>query len=133
MWKLRSLPPVSSGQSPPAFTQRIRMRSRAQPDRGDGLAVEEDPLPDFEVHQQPEPVAMLPDARAVLLREPPQDARLKESPPQRPRAEHELLHNGPERPAQPPPHRHRKAHLPPGENLVRDRKSTRLNSSHRCI
>src|SRR6516225_615715 len=56
--------------------------SRDSPRHRSGiLAVDEDPLPDLEVREQPQPVAVLRRARAMLVREPAHRARPKEPAP----------------------------------------------------
>src|SRR6266851_3675630 len=95
--------------------ERLSALGRNRSARG-ALAVEEDPLPQLEVDQQPKLVAVVRPAFSVLVRQPLDGARLKVSPRQRPRREHPFLHQRPLRPAQPAADGHRETHLPPGED-----------------
>src|SRR5262245_11592686 len=73
--RLRTRPPVFAGQSPPIFTQRIRM-THPRLRFGNGtyhligaFAVEEDSLPQLEIHHEPESIVMRARTTAVFGRE----------------------------------------------------------------
>src|SRR2546422_5298804 len=89
------------------------------------LAVDEDALPDLEVHQEPEASAVLRGPRSMLLGEAPEERRLEEPSVQRPRPQHKLPHDRPEWAPQPPAYRNREAHLPPREDFARHQISQR--------
>ena len=86
---------------------------------GGTFAVAENSMPDFEVDEEPEPIAVSPGTRSVLLRQLPERRRPEQTPCASPRSEHELLDNGPERPPEPPSHRDGEPHLSPGEDRSR--------------
>src|SRR5438132_5827306 len=111
------------------------------------FTIQEDPLPEFEVDEKPEAVAMLSDACSMVFGQSSEASGFKESPLKRPRSQDKLLHNRPERSPEPPAHRNRKPHFPSPQDFswhqitycgsqdgfglpAVDRKSTRLNSSH---
>src|SRR2546428_4044718 len=85
------------------------------------FSVQKGPLPDLQVDEKPKAFAVLPDARAMLLREPPQRGRMEQPTRQGARAEDELLHDRPIRTSEPAPQGDRKSHLSPGEDLWGDK------------
>src|SRR5207249_3780061 len=99
------------------------IQGRARPTRAQlrqRLAFEENPLPEFQIYQQPEPVTMLSRTRVMLLGQASQRVRFKQSSIERPWPQHELLDNGPERPSEPFADRHGETHLASREDLPRD-------------
>src|SRR2546426_2217777 len=60
-------------------------------DGGRILAVHEDSLPDLEIEEKPEPVAVLGRAGVMLRDEPLHDGRIEEASPERPRPQQILL------------------------------------------
>ena len=98
MWKLRSRPPVLSGQRPPTFTHRMRSGRHAAPSSAAGvLAVDEDAVPDLEVGEQPQPLAVVGGAARGARRRGAARRRDRRSRAPRARPEHELLDERPER------------------------------------
>ena len=63
------------------------------------LAIVKDALPDLEVDEQPEPIAVLGDPAAMLVGQPLNGGGLEAPTRLRSRAKNELLHDGPEPPA----------------------------------
>src|SRR2546425_1069564 len=104
----------------------VRGEVGSRPDAGEVVAVEEDSLPDFEVHEEPEAITVRARGRAVLLGEPAERGGREELPLERARPEYELVDDGPEAPLEPPPHGHRESHLPPAEDGPRDAIAKRL-------
>jgi hypothetical protein len=84
------------------------------------FAVEKDPLPDFEIDEKPQPIAMLTQAVAMLVHQLRQGAPLEETARAGASAEHELVDDRSEGSAQPATERHREPHLRPRENGRRD-------------
>src|SRR5712691_8656528 len=74
----------------------VRALSRGPGDGRDVLTVEEDPLPDLQVHEEPEAIAVLGSSRAVLFGKTPHRGGNEQVSFERPRSEHELLDDGPE-------------------------------------
>src|SRR6185436_5876431 len=83
------------------FSTPAKSGARADLDGLRLLAVEEDPLPDLEIHEEPEAAPVVGGAGVVLQRQRPEDGRVEQIAPQRPGGEHELLDHGP--PAFPDP------------------------------
>src|SRR5262245_62076340 len=71
------------------------------------LVVEEEPLPDLEIGQEPEPLAVVGVSRQVLLAERPKDGRLEEPAGKGAGTQDELVDDRPAV-AQPPPQGDRK-------------------------
>src|SRR5438105_996457 len=120
--RLRTRPPVFEGHSPPTLTQRIRIKdSPTAPCHGahhlgGGFAVAEDPMPDFEVDEQPEAIAVRFGSGPMLLDELPQAGAIVEASRLGPRREDELVDHPSEAVAQPAADGHGKPHLRPRED-----------------
>src|SRR5438445_3510706 len=82
------------------------------------LALEDHALPELQIHQEPQPVAMIATTRAVFPGQAPEGRRLEKPPAQSSRAQDQLLYDRPERPPEPPPDGCREAHLPAPEYLA---------------
>src|SRR5206468_2194865 len=95
---------------------RSAAASWAPSDVGRILAVEEDPLPDFEVGEEPETIAVPLGAHAMLLRQPTQGRRPEEAAGERARPEDEFLDDRPELGSEPASDGDGESHLPPGED-----------------
>src|SRR2546422_6973859 len=95
---------------------RSAAASWAPSDVGRILAVEEDPLPDFEVGEEPETIAVPLGARAMLLRQPAKGRRPEEAAGERARPEDEFLDDRPELGSEPASDGDGESHLPPGED-----------------
>jgi len=78
------------------------------------LAFAEDAMPDLEVDQQPEPIAMVGGAIVMRLSETPDGCGLEQAAVRDPRPQHELFDHRPEPVTQPASDGHRKSHLPAG-------------------
>src|SRR5262245_18647172 len=83
------------------------------------LAIEELPLPDLEIEQEPQALAVIGAARAVLVGQGPYDGGLEESSGQRARREHELVERRLSTLAQPAAQRDGEAHLAPPQDRRR--------------
>src|SRR5262245_47974554 len=75
------------------------------------LAVEEDALPDLEIHEQPETLAVIRRPGQMLGGQARERGRLEEPAVPRVGPEDELLDDVPEVGPEPAAHRHREAHL----------------------
>src|SRR5438105_4201746 len=112
---MRAAAPAAIGSS---RTRGVADMSGRPHDRRLVLAVDEDPLPDLEVQQQPETVAMRRPAAAVVLGEATDGGRIEQAARPRPGAEHEVLHEGPVRAAEPAAHGDGETHLAAAQDLL---------------
>jgi hypothetical protein len=89
-------------------------------DLGRTFAFAEDSVPDFEVDEEPETIAVWGPAGAMLVDETPDGSGVEQLARLRARTEHELVHDRPELVAEPAADRNRKSHLLPRENRGRN-------------
>ena len=82
------------------------------------LTIAEDPLPHFEVHEKPKPIAVI-GAGLMLLNERTNAVWIEDLSSSGAFAQHELLHNGLKVAAQPAANRHGKSHFSASQNLDR--------------
>src|SRR5437762_2024196 len=119
--RLRTRPPVFAGHSPPILTQRICIKDfgtflDGAHDVGGPFTIAEDPMPDFEIEEEPQPIAVNVMSSPMLHDHPLQTRTIEESSRLGSRAEHEFVDQGTEAVLQPLADRHRKAHLASSEN-----------------
>src|SRR2546422_11343162 len=95
---------------PPDGDRRPPVRKR---DGGRILAVHEDSLPDLEIDEKPEPVAVIGRAGVMLRDEPLHEGRIEEAAPEGPRPQQILPGHRLERPPPPTAHRHGESQLAP--------------------
>ena len=75
------------------------------------FTIQEDPLPEFEVDEKPEAVAVVLETPLVFRGKPFDASGIEESAVEGPGAENELFEDRPERSAEPAPERHGETHL----------------------
>src|SRR5947209_14321336 len=98
------------------------MRRVDRPGRQDRLELiplEDDALPDLEIQEKPQPIAMLPGPRPVLLRQAAQGSGLEEAPAEGPRPQDEILDERPEGAPEPAADGGREPHLRPPQDRAR--------------